>query len=1104
MANAALARNGVDSDWVLRQTARIRRIYATEASHSPRSPPVAAAVASHAAPLWRQLAWFIMHCTYVPTYVIRAHKSLETLDTNNQGPMLVRPYIKLNAYESKGRGSKRTEAKKLLNCRVWSRYTPAMYVEASEALVPVGCRGAPTSRYLAATPVYIRQVSSDIWSYESSTNLSNDVTNHERRHNTVVIRVSRERAFTPEARHAVGLQGLLELDLSRAGPDSPGGMRLLEPGRIVALLRNHREYTPSITPRYTASEIWSRQATFWIGVEICQKSTPPGFSAKPLMPPTPPKKLLRRARCAGFQLGPRRFSPRIHVDSPATPGELAAADGPGPATAVDAASGSLLFPEHRNSQTESFSGLIVYCKVEDFHPDERGIAAGERPNPVPGDVSVPRAGSNDGLENGPCRSGIGGAPWGQRWLGCEEIRDQRRLQAVGTDEILDGGRPGPLRIPGSEVVSHRAGAARNQTYENPMEGVRTSRSGAYRRGPAVLVEARTSSSRACQVPYVAVRRHNCGATLSVEPNDLQKEGNRRAETSVSTISRYSLIFASGCEQDLGGAGSCPDAHRMGHRNHAGRRTATDARQRGAFRRHACKSGVSLTLMRLKPRKAYQKHPMDVIYGLRKSREAGVGVGGAASEYGQIGSKSGDEKTDLGERFTARRCGEESIVHLGAVPNRDEWMRPSQSDKRSGRVESKGRRFWAEEATAAHQKHPMDVIHGPREFREAGVGVGGAASEYSQIGSKSGDEKTDLGERFTARRARKQRVIWMFVPRQRLRGLRPRKCYQKHPMDVIHGPRESREAGVGLGGAASEYSQIGSKSGDEKTDLRERFTARSSKLRGLRPRKCYQKHPMDVIHGPRESREAGVGLGGAASEYSQIGSKSGDEKTDLGERFTARRARKQRVIWMFVPRQRLRGLRPRKCYQKHPMDVIHGPRESREAGVGLGGAASEYSQIGSKSGDEKTDLGERFTARRARKQRVIWMFVPRQRLRGLRPRKAHQKHPMDVIHGPRESREAGVGLGGAASEYSQIGSKSGDEKTDLGERFTARRCGEESIVHLGGVLNRDEWMRPSQSDKRSGRSNPKVGDFGQTRTAGTVSESLLDILYIVPAGPGSNE
>ncbi|KAJ7153711.1 hypothetical protein C8R46DRAFT_1042092 [Mycena filopes] len=489
MANAALARNGVDSDWVLRQTAPTRRIYATEASHSPRSPTVAAAVASHAAPLWRQLAWFIMPCTYgalsaykysrpipntptimdlqrnpncvetyatsptseahyslgiqglmrscrrsdrlhpqsnvrltlpagpryktrwpstyrdlqlktiplhvkrsdpssstvqeslpqihsfslmkptlaVPTYVIRAHKSLETLDTNNQGPMLVRPYIKLNAYESKGRGSKRTEAKKLLNCRVWSRYTPAMYLEASEALVPVGCRGAPTSRYLAATPVYFRQVSSDIWSYESSTNLSNDVTNHERRHNTVVIWVSRERAFTPEARHAVGLQGQnaphyssnlisRELDLI-----APGGMRLLERGRTVALLRNHREYTPSITPRYTASEIWSRQATFWIGVEICQKSTPPVFSAKPLMPPTP-KKLLRRARCAGFQLGPRRFSPRIHVDSPATPGELAAADGPGPATAVDAASGSLLFPEHRNSETESFSGLIVYCK----------------------------------------------------------------------------------------------------------------------------------------------------------------------------------------------------------------------------------------------------------------------------------------------------------------------------------------------------------------------------------------------------------------------------------------------------------------------------------------------------------------------------------------------------------------------------------------------------------------------------------------------------------------------------------------------------------------------------------------------------------------------
>ncbi|KAJ7153737.1 hypothetical protein C8R46DRAFT_1042118 [Mycena filopes] len=89
----------------------------------------------------------------------------------------------------------------------------------------------------------------------------------------------------------------------------------------------------------------------------------------------------------------------------------------------------------------------------------------------------------------------------------------------------------------------------------------------------LLVEAPTPSSRACQAPYVAVlqgRRLHCGATLSVEPNDLQKERNRRAETSVSTISRYSLIFASGCEQDLGGAGSCPDAHRMGHRNHAGR------------------------------------------------------------------------------------------------------------------------------------------------------------------------------------------------------------------------------------------------------------------------------------------------------------------------------------------------------------------------------------------------------------------------------------------------------------------------------------------------------------------------------------------------------
>ncbi|KAJ7153696.1 hypothetical protein C8R46DRAFT_1042079 [Mycena filopes] len=48
------------------------------------------------------------------------------------------------------------------------------------------------------------------------------------------------------------------------------------------------------------------------------------------------------------------------------------------------------------------------------------------------------------------------------------------------------------------------------------------------------------------------RRPHCGATLSVEPNDLQKEGNRRAETSVSTISRCSSIFASVFLRDLDG------------------------------------------------------------------------------------------------------------------------------------------------------------------------------------------------------------------------------------------------------------------------------------------------------------------------------------------------------------------------------------------------------------------------------------------------------------------------------------------------------------------------------------------------------------------------
>ncbi|KAJ7153721.1 hypothetical protein C8R46DRAFT_1042102 [Mycena filopes] len=227
---------------------------------------------------------------------------------------------------------------------------------------------------------------------------------------------------------------------------------------------------------------------------IERKSTPPGFSAKPLMPPTPPKKLLRRARCAGFQLGPRRFSPRIHVDSPATPGELAAADGPGLATAVDAASGSLLFPEHRNSETESFSGLIVYCKVEDFHPDERGIAAGERPNPVPGDVSVPRAGSNDGHVPGQWRTDhavvaleehLGGSVGlaarksgtsggckavGMSWTAAVYARRRGRASAsVMSDNGLAAASGGPLRIPGSEVVSHRAGAGGNQTYEKPME-----------------------------------------------------------------------------------------------------------------------------------------------------------------------------------------------------------------------------------------------------------------------------------------------------------------------------------------------------------------------------------------------------------------------------------------------------------------------------------------------------------------------------------------------------------------------------------------------------------------------------------------------------------
>ncbi|KAJ7153741.1 hypothetical protein C8R46DRAFT_1042122 [Mycena filopes] len=57
----------------------------------------------------------------------------------------------------------------------------------------------------------------------------------------------------------------------------------------------------------------------------------------------------------------------------------------------------------------------------------------------------------------------------------------------------------------------------------------------------LLVEAPTPSSRACQAPYVAVlqgRRLHCGATLSVEPNDLQKERNRRTETSTSTTSRF--------------------------------------------------------------------------------------------------------------------------------------------------------------------------------------------------------------------------------------------------------------------------------------------------------------------------------------------------------------------------------------------------------------------------------------------------------------------------------------------------------------------------------------------------------------------------------------
>ncbi|KAJ7153766.1 hypothetical protein C8R46DRAFT_1042148 [Mycena filopes] len=322
-----------------------------------------------------------------------------------------------------------------------------------------------------------------------------------------------------------------------------------------------------------------------------------------------------------------------------------------------------------NNETESFSGLkgmgpepvaILYIhrlcrKVEDFHPDERGIAAGERPNPVSGDVSVPRAGSkrcthhedgHDGdsasgqhgahasvvgdkiltrrrtrtVENGPCRSGIGGAPWGQRWLGCEEIRDQRRLQAVGIDEILDGGRRGPLRIPGSEVVSHRAGAGGNQTYEKPMEGrgrretrthsracparVRVTTGGHSWRQPRRLVVGQRGphwnqnqrrpeeGGETYQVIESFKETYAGDAPPSPPPLPLDiDEDEAPATRSPGVIGRKneqkwciptrpcstrrgpcSSIFASECGQDFGGAGLCPDARRMGHKTHAGRRT----------------------------------------------------------------------------------------------------------------------------------------------------------------------------------------------------------------------------------------------------------------------------------------------------------------------------------------------------------------------------------------------------------------------------------------------------------------------------------------------------------------------------------------------------